>query len=223
MEYQKVGDVYVLRDDGGRVLGRYPEVAISYSIEPDNPDDFPVPGTLHRHGDPEVVARWMEDTVRVYREEGFYSECNSLRRFKSGKWDLEELNKILNITGYVGLWHFRDRAKRVFARTVFPLFTVVRKERAASDRKDGKNPLGERGFQCMWRRGELSHARCESSDIGGSVVADTSFGEIDFYLCNRHTSAAMDRSIPEVVVRHLGVPEVLWELGAWRQRIKTES
>jgi len=56
---------------------------------------------LLRHGAPEVVYRCYKGMVRRYRAVGFFSEADDLGVAESDKWDIEELNKAINIAGYI--------------------------------------------------------------------------------------------------------------------------
>lgn len=56
-------------------------------------------GTLLKHGPPEAVHKW----ATVAREAAKLFDFD-ISIIESSEWDLEELDKILGITGYVGVF-----------------------------------------------------------------------------------------------------------------------
>jgi len=53
-----------------------------------------------RHGSTEAVQSWFDSTVEAYKNKGFNEMANEYR-IVSGKFDLEQLNKLMSITGYL--------------------------------------------------------------------------------------------------------------------------
>lgn len=94
------GSYYLLGDEINRltndheILSMSDEVAICFSM--DNGMTC-----LHKHGSPEKVNKWYEETRKKYIAHGLRHEADSLLII-SGKFPVEELNKMLDITGYIG-------------------------------------------------------------------------------------------------------------------------
>ena len=83
---------YVLHD-GDQPIGQVlDEVAIAINR---------ASGTLHRHGDPQMVSKWLADTQGKLRRGGYHDMADDLVMI-SGRFELEDLNRCLNITGYAG-------------------------------------------------------------------------------------------------------------------------
>jgi hypothetical protein len=56
---------------------------------------------MHKMGKPDSVKRWVEETQQKYRDAGLEEDAKQLIVLESDKWDVEDLNKILHITGYI--------------------------------------------------------------------------------------------------------------------------
>jgi hypothetical protein len=57
--------------------------------------------TLHKHGDPKWVNKWMEDTKKSY-EGSHLADFAGKLMVVQGKFPVEEINKIINNSGYIG-------------------------------------------------------------------------------------------------------------------------
>lgn len=91
--YRLIEGSYFLYD-GDTLLTGQDEVAICFSHDGDL-------YTLHKHGDPKWVNKWAEDTKKKYLDNGLADLAGELTVI-SGKFPIEELNKMLDITGYIG-------------------------------------------------------------------------------------------------------------------------
>ena len=101
LEYRKVrGGFQLIVKETGEIREELLSVAIGYCI--DTEGDF---SSMHRHGRSDFVMKWFDAfPVKEYALEPFMIE--------SAKWDVEELNKILQITGYIKVVHDRVYAER---------------------------------------------------------------------------------------------------------------
>jgi hypothetical protein len=109
--YRKEGDEYILvhqndmfgHDDE---MWRGPEVAIGFTYDPDSPDRG-IQYTTHRHGSPETVAAWAAKTaaaLKVVDDKGApLGAWAQPYVFTSAQWDLEDLNRIIDTTGYLAV------------------------------------------------------------------------------------------------------------------------
>lgn len=94
MQYEiKFGSYYLM--DGETILNMCDEVAIGYSYNQD--EGYTV---LHKHGSPEMVMQWMDKTRGVYLKNEMLDMANELQMV-CGKFPVEELNKIIENTGYL--------------------------------------------------------------------------------------------------------------------------
>lgn len=88
---------YVLHD-GDRPIGRVlDEVAIALDR---------ASGALHKHGDPLMVSKWLADTQGKLRQGGCHDMAEDLVMI-SGRFELEDINRCLSITGYAGRLYSR--------------------------------------------------------------------------------------------------------------------
>lgn len=96
--YGKQGDQYVLTDeDSGDVVAKIGEtVMLAFSIDSEAPDLL----ILHKHGHPERVARWKEDSCAKLEQQGLSSLSGSFHTVK-GRFDLKELNHLIQTSGYL--------------------------------------------------------------------------------------------------------------------------
>lgn len=62
-------------------------------------DDGPGSCILLKHGPPELVTKWMVDTMEQY-ERGGVSEFTRYWKLASGKLDVDELNQAISTAGY---------------------------------------------------------------------------------------------------------------------------
>lgn len=70
-------------------------VAVAFSMLDENTT------VMHKMGAPDSVKRWVEETQAQYRAGGLDKEADQLIVLESDKWDVEDLNKILHISGYI--------------------------------------------------------------------------------------------------------------------------
>jgi hypothetical protein len=90
---------YALVDEDDRIHWAGEEIAIAFSFDPN--EDHGIQGTLHKHGDPEKVMKWAETHRKKLTEAGLPDLANEIIVI-TGKFQLEEINKMLSISGYVG-------------------------------------------------------------------------------------------------------------------------
>ena len=130
-KYKYEEPYYILYNDNtGEELWRGEKVAVALSYQP----ELEISGTLLKHGSPEKVEAWFRNTrTRFYSASNdlsiynkineafsrlgkkssmsyeehkrfFLSEIESLK-LVSGKFNVEELNKCIEITGYIGKFY----------------------------------------------------------------------------------------------------------------------
>lgn len=90
-EYKLNCGQYVLHDGEDPIGPCLDEVAIAFDKES---------GTLHKHGNPEWVAKWHQETQAKFRQAGFDDMADALIVI-TGRFDLEDLNRCLSTSGYV--------------------------------------------------------------------------------------------------------------------------
>lgn len=102
--FQKEGDQFVCCAQGEEIY-RTPKIAICFSWDQqalqNDPSYMP---TIHKHGHPVFVNRWVWVSKRKYREAGLHKMASDLFVIESSDWDLEDLRKIFEITGYLGVF-----------------------------------------------------------------------------------------------------------------------
>ena len=87
-------DLYVLHyGDNEQIIGE--EVAIAFD-DPGNDDMM----TLLKHGTKENVSAYLDKVIPRYREAGLPEMADQLKMI-SGKFDVEELNRVIDTTGYL--------------------------------------------------------------------------------------------------------------------------
>jgi len=59
---------------------------------------------MKKYRSKEMVEAWITQTRAKFAEFGVYDLAKELH-VVSGKFDVEELNKIISISGYVGKWY----------------------------------------------------------------------------------------------------------------------
>ena len=104
--YEKVGTEFLLvhiHPDGHREIWyQGPEVAIGFQYAPEDEIQF----ITHRHGDPTTVGLWVHKMRRAIET----AEARTVPRgewaqpysIKTDRWELEDLNRIISTTGYLG-------------------------------------------------------------------------------------------------------------------------
>ena len=91
--YMKCDDLFQLVDgETGEILVEGAEVAIVV-----NRTDF----VIHKHGMLDKVQKWYDTTRQRYIANGLERDAAELLLISSSQWDPVELNKILEITGYI--------------------------------------------------------------------------------------------------------------------------
>lgn len=91
---------YILNLSGKEInMGKH--MALAYSYKKTDGKFYAV---LHKHGNSDIVSNWYNKAVIAYNNAGLYDESASLYLLK-GDFDLEELNKCLCITDYIGKFH----------------------------------------------------------------------------------------------------------------------
>jgi hypothetical protein len=80
-------------------------VAIGFTYDPNHIKEIRF--TAHRHGSPESVEKWAQETrfkIHRARFQGINLGAAFLpHTISSDAWAVDELNRIINITGYLGL------------------------------------------------------------------------------------------------------------------------
>lgn len=91
--YIKENELYKLIDDETKeVLYEGKEVSICFDSE------F---GTLLRHGSPELVHNYYDRTITSYNNSGLADIAAVITLIASDKWNVDDLNKCIDITGYL--------------------------------------------------------------------------------------------------------------------------
>ncbi len=68
-------------------------------------------GSMLKHGQPGVVEAYFHSMRTAYLTQGFTEQASSLV-VMSGKFDIEDLNKMIAITGYAGQLYAKTMASR---------------------------------------------------------------------------------------------------------------
>ena len=104
--YETIDDDYykyrLYEIETGETVHLLDEVGICFSYEQDQ--ERSIRGTLLKHGDSKMVKEYYEEAHRKFKEAGLRKMSEELR-YIEGKFDVEELNKIIEITGYVGKFY----------------------------------------------------------------------------------------------------------------------
>lgn len=83
---------YVLHNGEAPIGPVMDEVAIGFDKES---------GTLHKHGSLATVEKWLKNAQAKFRAAGFDDMANELTMV-SGRFELDDLNRCLSTTGYIG-------------------------------------------------------------------------------------------------------------------------
>ena len=102
--YERAKDSFQLIDDGDTLVLGTDRVGILFDAEC---------GTLLKHGDAYLVEKRYQEMDVAYREAGFGNMANNLVFVSAPDWDIDELNKFLHCTGYVGVW-WREKGLALF-------------------------------------------------------------------------------------------------------------
>lgn len=109
MHYELVNEEYHLYNGGELILNAGKEVSISYTYSEDDNERNGFTAVLYKHGSNEKVLELHNDFIA--RMSKLNKECNkevfdvSEQYMITGKFDLEELNKVLSICDYIGKVH----------------------------------------------------------------------------------------------------------------------
>jgi hypothetical protein len=91
LEYRLENDLFVCYLDGVQRFA-CEEVALAFDVK------FEM---LLKHGDPGIVRDYYQRARDAFTKAGCTEEANSMV-LVHGKFDIEELNQVVNCTGYVG-------------------------------------------------------------------------------------------------------------------------
>jgi hypothetical protein len=94
MEYTLENGFYTLVRDGERIV-HSAKVAVVIDLET---------GSVVKHGTPDRVEARFNEMRAAFLARGFTQEANDLV-YVAGKFDLEELNKMVGICGYAGRFY----------------------------------------------------------------------------------------------------------------------
>lgn len=104
-EYQKDSEgVYKLMC-GGTVLSASLRVAVACAVTREESGKVTV--TRHRFGPPFLVHQWFAITDRKYRDMGLGAIADELCIIESDRWDVEDLNRIIHVDGWLGVFFSR--------------------------------------------------------------------------------------------------------------------
>lgn len=96
-QYQKINNQYNFVDtEVSYTLFWDQEIAIVFDK---------ICGTLLKHGPKETIEAWFVTAKKKYQEAGLSEIANDLTLISSKNWDPEELNKILDIAGYIKIFY----------------------------------------------------------------------------------------------------------------------
>lgn len=95
--YRQADGAYVLYCDDEAIGDPFAEVSLGFDRDS---------GTLHRHGDPVQVQSWFVAYTGELRAAGHAAMAERIVTL-TGRFELEELNKCLQITGYVSRMYSR--------------------------------------------------------------------------------------------------------------------
>lgn len=93
--YKLVDGKYVLHKGDKPYLEPMTTVAIAFDTDG---------GTLLKHGEPHMLKKWAEEVVAALRKSSHPELANTLV-VVDGRFTLEDLDKVLNITGYMGIFY----------------------------------------------------------------------------------------------------------------------
>lgn len=106
MEYIFADGKYILFQDG-EVVYKTDEISVMYCrIEEDGVD-----GYLVAHGAPDFIREQYED-IKSYVSDEHHQEYVRRLTIVDGPFDIEDLNKFLHVSGYIGAY-CRRKAKEV--------------------------------------------------------------------------------------------------------------
>lgn len=107
LHYRMEGTEYALVDEDDCIHWAGEEVAVAFTY---CLDDQGMEGILHKQGNPEKVNDWAEKTRKKLADAGHLDMANEIV-VVSGRIPLEDLNKMIEISGYIGIWYKRMQAE----------------------------------------------------------------------------------------------------------------
>lgn len=106
--YEYKNNQYHLIDDRtGEILYASDEIAIAFSYDKETKE-----GILYKHGSTELVSKWVQKTRKKFQNAGLHDIANEIIMI-FGKINIYELNKCLNISGYIGKFYEKNLDKRI--------------------------------------------------------------------------------------------------------------
>ena len=87
------GSYYWIHGDNIRCMSD--SVAVAFSMLDEETT------VMRKMGAPDSVKKWVEETQESFRTAGLDEDANQLIVLESDQWDVEDLNKILHISGYI--------------------------------------------------------------------------------------------------------------------------
>lgn len=96
-EYKTNCGQYVLHRDDKPIGPLLDEVSIAFDS---------ASGTMHKHGDPQMVSRWLENTRKKFIDSGFPDMADDLV-ILTGRFELKDLNAFISTSGYIGRFYQR--------------------------------------------------------------------------------------------------------------------
>ena len=96
MKYKLEDERYTLMDGGDEIAPAISQVAIAFSMDAISKGM----DVIHKHGNLDLVKDWVENAMQGYSKAGLEDEAASLRMVV-GRFDLDELNHVINTTGYI--------------------------------------------------------------------------------------------------------------------------
>ena len=100
-KYRMEGTEYALVDEHDQIHWAGEEIAIAFTFSPDEPG---MEGILHKHGSPDKVNAWAEKIRKKFINAGHLDMADEIV-VVTGKIPVEELNKMIDISGYVGTYY----------------------------------------------------------------------------------------------------------------------
>ena len=95
LQYRTIGDERIILHRDDQPIGP-PLQTVAVCFDRDG-------GVLHKHGKPEAVRQWYEQTRRKFIDAGHADMVEDLVVIEAA-FPVEELNKMLHISGYVGVY-----------------------------------------------------------------------------------------------------------------------
>lgn len=72
---------------------------------------FDKDGVLLKYGEADKIEAYYKEVRELYKLNGLEDMANDLIFVSSDKWPVEEIDKFINNTGYIGLWYKREMEK----------------------------------------------------------------------------------------------------------------